>query len=430
MKFLITFGLLFAMTVQAKKPVVKKTVLENDLVVLTKPSKANDIVAVEVLLRMGPLYERDDEAGLSDITQRLLLKGTESRTAEELAEDIESLGAKLSSGASREYGYISLMSTKERWREALDILFDVLLHPTFPESEVEQEKKLTLKRIKARRDHLLTRAVDLLREAFYRPHPHHKPVLGYPETVSEFSRDQVVEWYRRFHLPNNMVLAAVGNFAEGEFLKAVQDALGFLSEGPLPKPIAGEVPDRTEPQEVFERRESQAVWMAMGYPAPPVTDREYAAMEVLDAILGGAMDSRLFVSVRDTKGLAYQVGSSYIAMRGPSLFLVYLGTRPDQYEEARAVALKEMERIAGEPVSDEELRAAKTYLKGTFLMSQERNVDQALLLARYELMGLGYNFVEKYPELIEAVTREDVQGVALKYLSGPYVLGAVVPGEE
>ncbi|HID11435.1 MAG TPA: insulinase family protein [Candidatus Latescibacteria bacterium] len=248
--------------------------------------------------------------------------------------------------------------------------------------------------------------------------------------MSGFSRGQVVDWYRKFHVPNNMVLAAVGNFPEGEFSEMVRETLGSLPQGPLPDPAAGEPPVRAEPEEAFERRESQAVWVALGYPAPPLTDRGYAAMEVLDAILGGSMDSRLFVSVRDTRGLAYQVGSSYIAMGSPSLFLVYLGTRPEQFEEAKAVALGEVERMAEEPVLEEELRAAKTFLKGTFLMSQERNIDQAALLARFELMGLGYGFVEEYPELIEAVTREEVQRAAREYLAGPYVLGAVVPEGE
>ena len=426
LKFLLAFGLLFAVTKAEKLP-IRKVTFENGLVVLTKPSEANDIVAVEVLLRMGPLYERDEEAGLSDITQRLLLKGTESRTAEELAEEIESLGAKLSSGAFREYGYISLLATKDRWKEALELLFDVVLHPKFPEDEVEQEKQMALKRIKARRDRLLTRAVDLMREAFYGQHPHHKPVLGYPETVSKFSREEVVGWYRKFYVPNNMVLAAVGNFPEGEFLKEVEENLADLPEGPLPEPAPGQVPGREESSETFEQRESRAVWAAFGYPAPSVSDRDFAALEVLDAILGGAMDSRLFVSVRDERGLAYQIGSSYIAMEGPSLFLIYLGTRPERFEEAKEVVLGEVERMVEEQVPEEELEAAKTYIKGTFLMSQERNMDQASLLARYELTGLGYRFVEVYPELIDAVTAEDVLRAARRYLSGPYVLGAVVP---
>lgn len=424
LKFLLAFGLLFAVT----KVELRKVTLENGLVVLTKSSEANDIVAVEVLLRMGPLYEKDDEAGLSEVTQRLLLKGTESRTAEELAEEIESLGAKLSSGAFREYGYISLLATKDRWNEALELLFDVMLHPAFPEDEVENEKQMALKRIKARRDRLLTRAMDLMREAFYGPHPYHKPVFGYPETVSKFSREEVVGWYRKFYIPNNMVIAAVGNFPSEKFLEEVEDNLADLPEGPLPEHAPGQVPRLEQSLETLEPRESMTVWAAFGYPAPPVSARDFAALEVLDAVLGGAMDSRLFASVRDGKGLAYQIGSSYVAMEGPSLFLIYLGTRPEQFEEAKEVVLEEVGRMAEEPVQEEELEAAKTYIKGTFLMSQERNVDQASLLARYELAGLGYRFVEVYPELIDAVTAEDVLRAARTYLSGPYVLGAVVPG--
>ena len=139
------------------------------------------------------------------------------------------------------------------------------------------------------------------------------------------------------------------------------------------------------------------------------------------------MNSRLFIELREKRSLAYQVGSIYSARPGPSLYVAYIGTRSDQFEQARDAILIEMEKLCSEPVTSEELLLAKTYLKGSFMMGQERNSSQAGLLARYELMGLGHDFVDRYPALIDQVTEEEVLQVARNHFRGAYALGAILP---
>ena len=409
---------------------VNKTILDNGLVILTKESRANDIVATSVLLRTGTRYEADERAGFSDLAQHLLLKGTTSRTATEIATEIDALGARLNASAHRDFGSVTLLSTRPHFPEALEILFDVLLHPSFLEDKVALEKEQALRRIQAREDRLLYKAVDLLSEAHYGAHPYHKPSLGYPETVEAFTRDDALAFHERFYIPNNMVITAVGNFESGAFIKRVQATLGTLPRRSLPEPANAPLPTRDAALERTLERESEAAWMSLGYDAPAITEPAYPAMEVLDSVMGGGMNSRLFTELREKRGLAYQVSSVYAARLGPSLYFAYIGTSPEQADSAKAGIIAEMDKICTSAPVPDEVDRAKTYIKGTFIMGQESNQSQAALLAQYELLGLGYQYVDRYPDLITKVTPEDVLAVAQRYLSVPPSLGAVLPADE
>ena len=409
---------------------VEKRVLSNGLTLLTKPSQANDIVAITVLLGIGSIREADAQAGLSNLAQALLLKGTPSRTAEQIAEEIESTGARVSAYAARDYGAVSLVTTSDGLAEGLPILFDVLQNASFPPEEVAHEIDQTLQKIRAKEDQFIQKAMELLVETYYGAHPYHKPLLGYPETVPAFTRETVVDFFRTYYRPNNTILAAVGHFDRAWFIDQVESHLGPAVPGPLPQADVTSVAPLSEPRQRIEFRESRGVWLALGYGAPSITDADFPAMEVLEAILGGSMSCRLFTELRDKRGLAYQVGSTYVARPGPSAFVAYIGTGPDQFDVARDGILDELRKVCSERVTDEELRISKIYIKGTFIMGQEGNSSQAALLARYESMGLGHDYVQRYPALIDRVTADDVLRVAQTYLSGAYALGAVVPKER
>ncbi|MFH1007863.1 MAG: pitrilysin family protein [Candidatus Latescibacterota bacterium] len=406
---------------------IERTVYENGLKALTKTSKANDIVAVGVLLRMGTRYETDEQAGLSDLTQHLLLKGTESRTAEELAVEMDSEGIRLSASSGPDFGAVALLTTSEHLGKGLELLFDVLKKASFAQDKVAQEKEMVVRRIRARNDHLLSRAMDLLEETHFQSHPYHKPILGYPETVARFDRGQILDFHRAHFVPNNLLFSAVGNFDKQTLLEQIGAEWGELPSCPLPPSPEPALPVHDAPEETFEERDNQAAWIAIGYDAPTLGSPDYAAMVVLDAILGGAMGSRLFTELREKRSLAYQVGSHYAAHPEASLYAMYIGTSEERFAEARDGVLDEVRKLCADRVSAEELETAKTYLKGTFVMGQERNAAQAALMAAYEFLGLGYGFLEEYPRQIEGVTREDVLRVAQTYFAGPHTLGAVRP---
>ncbi len=405
---------------------VKRNTLPNGLTIITKPSTANNIVSIAVSLKMGSLYETDSQAGLSTLMQDTILKGTESRSSEQIALELESMGTRLSTAANREYGNLVMQSTVESVYPSLDILFDLLMNAVFPEEYVDLQKNLQKRSILTRNDQPIYRAVDLMVEAHYGDHPFHKSRLGTEETIDSFTREDIIAMYKEIYVPNNMVITAIGNFDEKRLVKAVSDALGGLARDDDPEAVAGSRKDYTEPSVKIEKRNIAASWFALGWPSPTMTDPDHYAMEVLNGITGGSMNSRLFVAIREERGLAYQVSSFYNGRNESGIFVAYIGTKPESYEEARDVLISEVHKMTEEKADDEEITNAKNFLKGMNIMGQESNASQATKYGQYEILGAGYEYVDKFGAGIDAVSAEDIITVGKKYLTGPYSQGCVL----
>ena len=420
--FLLTTIYVFPLEAQT----VKRTRLPNGLTIITKPARSNNIVSVVVTLKMGSLYETDDEAGLSTFMQDTVIKGTKTRTSEQIALEVESMGTLLSTSANREYGGISLQSTSESLYKSLDILFDILCNATFPEDAVALQKNLQTRNILLRNDQPLYRAVDLMVEAHYGNHPFHKSRLGYPETIDNITRDDIVTFYRTIYVPNNMVITVVGNFNEKRLISVIKEKLGGLPSGKEPDKVAGERDDYSSPVEKIEERDTAASWFALGWPSASLVDPDYYTMEVLNSITGGSMNSRLFVAIREKRGLAYQVSSFVNARRESGIYAAYVGTKPSSYEEAKQVLIEEVRRMANDEATPEEIKNTKSFLRGMNIMEQESNSGQASKLGHYEILGVGYEFVDEFNEGINKVTARDILKSGEKYLIKPYALGGVL----
>ncbi len=407
---------------------VNRTILPNGITILTKPVTTNRIVSFVVTLRMGSLYETDEEAGLCTLMQETLRKGTENRTSEQIALELESMGTRLSTSSNREYGSVEMQSTSESLYKSLEILYDILTVPTFPKEFVELQKNLQIQAIHTRYDQPIYRAIDLMVDAHYIDHPFHKPLMGYPETIETFTRDDVVAMYKRLYVPENMVISVVGNFNEKQLIGHISKYLCTLPEKDIPLPVETDNKYllRKEPVEKVETRETAANWFTVGWTAPPLNDDEYPSMEVLDAITGGSMNSRLFIAIREKRGLAYQVSSFYNARKESGLYVAYIGTKPETYIEAKNVLLDEVFSMGKETATEEEIRLAKNFLKGMYIMSQESNSGQASHYGHYEILGIGYEFLDAYAGKIENVTAENVLETGKRYLRGNYSFGAVI----
>ncbi|MBA2565944.1 MAG: insulinase family protein [Gemmatimonadetes bacterium] len=401
--------------------------LSNGLRAVLRPSRANEVVALKLYLPLGPLYESAEEAGLSNLVQEMLLHGTRRRSEDEVEDLLADLGAKLGTSAAGDYGSVALRATRKELPGALDLLQEVLAEPAFAEDEIAKEKVRILNRIKAQNDSLLTAAFDLFRETFYGSHPYHKPVLGYPDTVRALQPDAVRTGRERLYRAGRLVAGAVGNFDPDDLLRRFEGFGLAGTDGWEAARADGRVTlERT--REVARRRESQAAWFVLGFPAPSYRDAQYAPTRLLDAILGGSMNSRLFMELREKRSLAYQVSTHYNDQLGHSYLAGYIGTSPDKFEEARQAMLHEFRRIAEERIPDVELERAKNYLKGAYIISSETNGAQASRLGKYELYGLGQDFGDRLLERIGAVTAEEIRDVAQMWF-GEYVLAAIHPDE-
>ena len=403
-----------------------KTLLGNGLTVLVKESKANDVVAVQLSLGMGAKFESDKEAGISRLLQQSLIKGTKTRSAEQIANEIESAGGRINVGSTKEVGFIQVTCTAEGLPKVLDVFFDVILNPTFPAEEVSKEKALQIRRIKERKDQLLASTVDLAQEVLYGTHPFHKPGEGYEETVETLGREQVLEAYGRFYRPENMVMAAVGNLDSGKFVKEIEKRFKALKASGTK--CTTELPAITlsEPRTKLVHKESSSAWIVVAYPVPGPSENHYLPTQVLDCVLGGSMSSRLFTELRDKQGLGYQVGSFYAGYSRDAFVGAYIGTRPDKFEVARDGILGEVEKICSAGITDEELINTKKYLRGLYIIDMESNASQANSFATNECFGVGYDFADRYLDGIVKVTKDDVLKVANTYFTS-YALGSILP---
>lgn len=406
-------------------PPVEVQTLPGGARVALRPTRANEIVALKVYGRMGPLHEGAGESGLSNLLQEMLLHGTRSHTEEEFQDALADLGAKLDTSTANDYGSVTLRVARRELGGALDLLEEVLVQPALEADELAKEKVRVLNRIKAQNDSLLTAAFELFRETFYGEHPYHKPILGYPKSVRALPPGTLHDARGRFYQPRNLVFSAVGDFDPDDLLARIgRLALPEANGTPEAQPAGTVRLERS--RQVSRRRESLASWLVLGFPAPSYEDPEYAAARLLDAILGGSMNSRLFMELREKRGLAYQVSSYYNDQRSHSYLAGYIGTSASKFDEARQAMLREFLRIAEERVPDAELDRAKNYLRGAYIVSAETNGAQASRLGKYELYGLGQDFGDRLLERMAAVTPEEIRAVGETWF-GPHVLAAVRP---
>ena len=424
--FLLTAFFAFSNPLISGVTGVKKTILPNGIVILTKPVRTNGIVSVEVTSKMGSLYESDEDAGICMLMQSTLQKGTKTRNSEQIALELETMGTRLSAGSDREYGTIGMQTTSESLYKSLDILYDVILNAEFPQDALDLQKNLQARNLMLRYDQPIYKAMDLMVDTHYGKHPFHKPVMGYPESIKAITRDNVLKYYRTVYVPSNIVITFVGNFDEKEVLENVKNNLGPLKGTMNLNQVAAEMPEHKSPMEKTETRETAASWFAIGWDAPRQEDPDFYSMEMLNAITGGSMNSRLFVAIREQRGLAYQVSSFYNPRIESGLFVAYVGTKPETYEEAKKVLIDEVRKMGTEEPSAEEITHAKSYLKGMNIMSQESNSGQASQLGEYEILGLGYDFGSRYNENISKISAKDIIETGRKYLEENYTLGGVL----
>ncbi len=412
-----------------KQPVVIKKVFPNGLTLLVKRNTANEVVVVNAFAGMGALYESTRERGISKLMQRVLIKGTTTRSAQDIVYQTESLGASISSNiVNYNSGTVSLKTTLTGFDTGFEIFLDTLMNPDFSEKEVAKEKALMVQELKASTDRPVGEAYQNFLKLFYGNSPLGMTPDEIAGNVAGMTRDDLLGWYKKIYQPANLVISVVGDVEPQKIEATLAKTLGGWGKGGKPGPEEVSAQTRTENRQLIRSRNSQAIFMILGFPAPQIGEADYPVMSVIHYIMGSDMGSRLFVELRDKKGLAYTVSTGYEAANYSSYLYTFMATAPGNYQAAKAGILKEFSRLTTEPVSLRELDMAKIALKGGYLMEHETNSAQNYFLGSYELSGLGYSFDEDYPKLIDEVSAADIQRVASKYFQH-YSLSVISPVE-
>ena len=333
----------------------------------------------------------------------------------QLLEAIAALGGKLSAAGEVDYSEIRATALSRFWRELLGFTAELALEPTLAASEVDGERDWLLGRIQKRRDNAPSRAFDEFFATLYGAHPYGLQVLGTPESLGRVDHAAIVAWYRRFYRPERMTLAVSGQLAAAEVFAEARRLFGRLERGgPVTEP-SRPAPLNPGTRRAFEQPAQQAQ-ILVGGTAPSLDHPDHAAVKVLSTILGGGMAGRLFVELRDKRGLAYTAAAYYDPVREPGALILYLGTAPQNAMKAEEALLQEVERVRTDPVGADELSRAKGYLLGRYAMDRRTNERLAWYLAFYEVEGVGQDYAEGYRRAVAAVTSGDVLRVARQYL--------------
>lgn len=404
----------------------ERSILPNGLVLVTSEQRALPIVSMNLMIRAGSRYDAKDDAGVANLTARLLTYGTTQRDAMKISGILDHLGASLSAESGVNIATVHLNILKKDLSVGLGLMAEILTDASFPDEEVKRLKQSLLASIKAKNDRPQTIAREEFMKTLYPDSPFGRPVEGTEDSVAKITREQIVEFYRRYYRPNRSTLVVVGDVSHQEIATALNKAFAQWERdqsGDDEKPMLA--PPERRPLKIH--RNLTQTNIVMGHEGLLRTDPDYYAVRVMNQILGGSgLSSRLGDSIRNENGLAYSVYSHFSSGKDVGSFQIAMQTKNENAQQAIALAKAEMERIRRDGITNEELQEAKDYLIGSFPLRLDTNRRIAGFLGSAEYYGLGLDYPERYPKLIEAVTRDDIKRVANKYLRPDKLILVVV----
>jgi predicted Zn-dependent peptidase len=401
---------------------VTRTRLPNGLTVLVRENPAAPVVAYSLMVKMGTRTETPDIAGISNLLQQMLVRGTEKLDGEQIAEAADRMGGSIDAYGDADYSEITATALSRNWQEMLELIGDCALRPTLPDGTVQAVRDFLVRQIRNRGDKPFDVASDRMRAALFGSNPYAWDPLGRRESVEKLTREALVAYYRRHYVPGQLVLAVSGDVKTAEVIQQVQRIFGALPAGTVASPALPAPPAMTATREaaVVPGAQAQILMAAL---APPFTHPDHPPLKVLTAVLGGGMASRFFSELRDQQALAYTTLAQYPARVDTSAFISILGTAPENVPKAEPALTQQLERIRTQQASAEEVAVARAYVLGSQAMDRRTNARQAWYLAFYEIAGVGFEFLDRYAADVKKVTPADVQRVAQKYLG---VLRAVI----
>jgi zinc protease len=414
---------------------VHSRTLNNGLKVLLVENPSLPTVSLTASVLAGARYDPEPKAGLAILVSRLLDEGTQNRTSLEIADAIESVGGAIEVDGSFERIVATAGVLNKDVDLGLELLSDLLIRPIFPQDYVDKEKERTLAEIMSAQDRPQVVAGWAFNELVYERHPLHRPSHGYPETVDRITREDLLDFHSRYFVPNNVILSIVGDFRVAELLPKIDAAFGAWTSKPLVPPTYPDPIRQTGKRVKFITMPAQQSNIYLGHLGVRRTTPDYYALQVLDTILGGGagFTARIPMRLRDELGLAYTTFASITMTAGldPGRFIAFIGTSPENMKLAIEGLVNEIRRIIEEPVTTQELQDAKDYLTGSFVFAFESSPQIARFLIHAEVYGLGFDYIEKYPQYIKAITMDDISRVAKRYLDNEnYTLVVVGPVAE
>lgn len=390
----------------------KKTTLSNGLRIITSPMSGTQTVAIIVMVGVGSRYEGEKEAGLSHFIEHMFFKGTEKRpTTLDISSELDAIGGEYNAFTSKDHtGYWAKVDAKHI-DTALDVVADMYLNSKIEEEEIKKEKGTILQELNMYEDTPTRNVGDVFENLLYGKNPLGREIIGYKKTISSFKRKDFVNYMNRFYTANDTVIAVAGKFDEKKTLKKIESYFSKMKKGKKPK--IERVVEKQKNSEVFVKfKKTDQTHFVLGTRAYHQDHKDRFALSLLSVILGGNMSSRLFIEVREKRGLAYYVRTGVDSFSDCGYLATQAGVEHKNMKLAIGTILLEYARMSREKVSEEELRRAKDFIKGKAVMGMESSdevasfyVDQEL--ARKKILSIGEIF-----ERFEKVSSSDIMKVA------------------
>jgi predicted Zn-dependent peptidase len=388
---------------------VVREVLDTGLRLITETMPQVRSVTIGVWLMRGSRHESEDQGGIAHFVEHMLFKGTATRTAEDIAQAIDSIGGQLDAFTAKEYASYYIKVLDEHLPLAVELLSDIVMRPAFVEEEVGREKKVILEEIKMVEDTPDDLVHELFTQHFWDSHPLGRPILGSKASVEAFTGRSLRDYFHGAYAAPNMIVSAAGNLHHAGVRELVANAFAALPTAG--DPFSQEAPI-VKPTVVTRTKELEQSHICLGTNSYPQSHDDRYVSYILNSLLGGSMSSRLFQNVREKRGLAYSVFSGLSAYRDAGNITIYAGCAADNVEQVIDLCVEELRGLKRAPVPETELKRAKDHLKGSLMLSLENTASRMSHLARQEIYFDRHFGLDETLAGVQRVTAEDIQRVA------------------
>jgi predicted Zn-dependent peptidase len=387
--------------------------LPNGLTVITEQMSHIRSVSIGIWLKTGSRDEDSEWNGISHFIEHMVFKGTETRSAEAIARQVDSIGGNMDAFTAKECICFNIKVLDEHLPLAMDVLSDLVLHPVFDATDIARERGVILEEIKMDQDNPDYLVHEIFTQSFWKDHSLGLPILGTRDTVKKFDRPVVSRFYGHHFAPANLVVCAAGNLNHQNFVDLV--AKHFEQVKPAQNGLHSSAPKTFSRINLRNKKSLEQVQICIGVPSHPIAHERRYASYILNTLLGGGMSSRLFQNIRERQGLAYSIYSDLNPYRDTGSMCVYAGTSRESAIKVVESVVAEFANLKTTPVPEEELRRSKDQLKGSLMLSLESSMARMSNLARQEMYYDRFYSLDELIERIEAVTAEDVQKTAEEF---------------
>ena len=386
---------------------VKKTTLNNGLRVITEEIDSVRSLAVGIWVKTGSRHENQEKAGVTHFLEHMLFKGTETRSAYDIALSMESVGGYLNAFTSTEFTCYFARCLDTKLDSALDVLSDMVLHPTFPEQELEKEKKVVLEEMKMYKDNPEDYIFEEFNSLVFDGHPLGRPIIGHESSVNSFTRDDLYDYMDERYQPDNLIITVAGNTSHDEVVAKVEQLFKNQQNGKSREVETPVVPYR--PNQKTLTRPIEQTHYILGRRSLSSDHEDRYKLLLANTVLGGGMSSRLHQNIREKHGYCYAIQSFNQGYSDSGLFGIYVGTDKEYVDHVKELIQEELHQLRNAPIETKELQEAKTSLKGKMLLAQENMSNRMMRLAKSEIYYGRYIPLDELVEHIDGVTDSEIR---------------------